>query len=147
MIDDIISSLKSKVSPEMLEKLGVKDDEQEGAINEIVESVKYRVSKEAGRGNIDKMASLFSENENSTEDNAMASKMEGDLIWGFMNKLGFSKEKASGLASSVLPNLLKSITGGLSKNGKNDSGGILDMFGGEGILDKIKGSLGGLFGK
>lgn len=151
MFDEILGKLKEAVPSEMLDQLGLDDNEKENAIQEVAESVKYRVKKEAGRGNIEKMASLFSENENTDEDNAMASKMEGDMIWQFMNKLGFSKEKAAGLATTILPGLLKSITGGLTEKKSNDAGGILSMFGdGDDLMDTIKdklGGLGNLFGK
>lgn len=151
MFDEILGKLKESIPADMLDKLGLDEKEKEDALKEVAESVKYRVKKEANRGNIEKMTSLFSENDNTEEDNVMASKMQGDMMWGFMNKLGFDKDKAGGLASSLLPGLLKSITGGLSEKKSNDTNGILSMFGdGDNILDTIKSKLGGLgslFGK
>ena len=77
----------------------------------------------------------------------MASKMEGDMVWGLVNKLGLSGDKASGLVSSIAPMVMKGITSGLSKNGSNDASGILSMLGGgDGVMDMLKGKLGGLFG-
>ena len=152
MLDQLLSSLKSQVGPELISKLGLSQDEADKSVEATSESVQEVVGQEMGAGKVGMLANLFSDNDNGDEENGIMDKIGDSLTGKLTSKVGLSSEKAGGIKAMVMPMVMKLIT---SKIGGN-SGMLSSLFGGGGdangdgkpdsMMDGIKGKLGGLFG-
>ena len=134
---DQISGLASKV--------GLKGDQISKITDYAADAVKYRVNKESARGNDQKLESMFSENENTDDDNKLAGKMENDFVYNLTNKMGLPAGIADQLKGTVMKNILGGITKTLSEKGTNSAKGLLDNFGDSDMLNGFKKKLSNLF--
>lgn len=133
---------------DILEKVGLSDDQKKEVTNQAADAVKYRVTKESGRGNLDTIKNLFSQNDNTPEANNVANKLEGDLAYNLKNKSGLSDSIIDTIKSAVMAKFLGGTTNTLAEKGDKDGGGILDMLGGLGgsdMMDGLKDKIGGFF--
>lgn len=143
---------------DILEKVGLSDDQKKEVTNQAADAVNYRVKKESGRGNVETIKNLFSQNDNNEDANRVASKLEGDLAYNLKNKSGLSDTIIDTIKSAVMAKFMGDTSKSLAENGDKDGGGILDMFGGSDMLnnltdklgdsdmlDGLKGKIGGFF--
>ncbi|MDX1349980.1 MAG: hypothetical protein R3279_07030 [Putridiphycobacter sp.] len=133
---------------DILEKVGLSDDQKKEVTNQAADAVQYRVKKESGRGNLDTIKNLFSQNDNTAEANTVASKLEGDLAFNLKNKIGLSDDVIDTIKSVVVSKFLGGATSTLAEKGDKDGGGILDMlgnFGGDDMIGGLKDKIGGFF--
>ncbi len=130
---------------DVLEKVGLSDNEKKEVTNQAADAVKYRVNKENARGNIDTVKNLFSTNENNDDANTMAKKMEGDLAFNLKNKLGLSDSVIDTIKSVVVSKFLGGTTDAMAKGGDKEGGGIMDLFGDSDLMDTFKNKLSGFF--
>ncbi|MFK8044517.1 MAG: hypothetical protein AB8B72_03410 [Crocinitomicaceae bacterium] len=133
---------------DILEKVGLSDDQKKEVTNQAADAVNYRVKKENSRGNMDTIKNLFSQNDNNEDANRVASKLEGDLAYNLKNKAGLSDTIIDTIKSAVMSKFLGGATKSLADKGDTDGGGIMDMlsgFAGGDMLDNLKGKIGGFF--
>ena len=142
-LDDLMKNIDLG---DILEKVGLSDNEKADVANQAADAVKYRVNKENARGNLDIIKNLFSSNENEEGANNVAKKLEGDLAYNLKNKSGLSDSIIDTIKSAVMSKFLGGATNALSKNGAQDGGGIMDIFGDSDLLDGFKDKLSGLTG-
>lgn len=126
---------------DILEKVGLSDDQKNDVTNQAVDALKYRTTKEKARGNEGIMANLFSQNENTPDADNISKKLEGDLAFNLKNKSGFSDIIIDQIKSAVMSKVLGSFMGGAAEKGDKEGNGLLSMLTDSGLLGK----LGGLF--
>jgi hypothetical protein len=130
---------------DILEKVGLTDSQKTEVSNQAADAVKYRVNKENARGNTDIVKNLFSQNDNTSEANNVANKLEGDLAFNLKNKAGLSDGIIDTIKSAVMAKFLGGTSNVLAQNGDKDGGGILDMFGDNDMVNSFKNKIGGFF--
>jgi hypothetical protein len=139
---------------DILDKVGLSDNDKKEVTNQAADAIKYRTTKEKARGNEGTMANLFSANENNEEANKVAKKLEGDLAHNLKNKTGISEGIIDQIKSVVMTKVMGSFTGAAAEKGDKEGNGLMDMFTdgslmekfqGAGGIDGIKSKLGGFF--
>ena len=130
---------------DILEKVGLSDDQKKDVSNQAADAVKYRVNKENARGNSDMVKNLFSKNDNTADADNVAGKLEKDLAFNLKNKSGLSDDIIDTIKSAVMAKFLGGATDTLAKNGDKDGGGIMDMFGDNDLINSFKDKIGGFF--
>ena len=155
---DIKDLLENDAVKGIFDKLGVSEDQAKSVATQAMSSIKSKFSDNPAQ-----MSSLLSENKNTEDDVKMSTAVEDDFVDGLIKKVGLP-EGVAGQLKEMIPGVISQFTGKLSKDGKNDEGGISGMLGGlTGFLDsdgdgeimddvqdlfsKKSGGLAGLFGK
>lgn len=140
MLDQILSSLKDKATPELMNKLGLNADQASGSVMAAADSVKQVVSGGDGFG-MDDALSLFSSAKNSAGADGMMGKI-GDVLMGKLTgQVGLDAGKASGVSAMLMPMVMDLV----SKHVGGDAKNLQGLLGGGGIADAAKGMLGKLF--
>lgn len=141
MLDQILSSLKDKATPELMNQLGLNADQANGSVMAAADSVKQVVSGGDGFG-MDDALSLFSSAKNNAGADGMMGKIGEVLMGKLTGQVGLDVGKASGVSAMLMPmvmDLVSKYVGGDAKNLRGLLGG------GGGIADAAKGMLGKLF--
>ncbi len=129
---DLNSILKNEQLKSMLTKFGISESQASSVLNMAVSTIKKKFDKEPA-----KVSSLLSENPNTDDDNNLAQGLDSDFISGLTSKLGLPASLTAQLKGQAMPQVINSLSGGLSSTGKNNQDGIMGMLGG--FLDKIDG--------
>lgn len=146
MLDQILSTLKSQAAPELMNKLGLNEQQTNGSILAAADSVKEVIGGGDGFG-MDDVLNLFSEAKNSSAADGILSNIGGVLSSKLTGQVGLNAQQAGGVQSLLLP----MITGLLSKyiggDAKNLQGLIGSFTGGNGggLADIAQGFIGKLF--
>lgn len=140
MFDQIISSLKEKAGSELMNSLGLNEQQTNGSIHAAADSAKEVLSGGDGFG-MDDVMNLFSSAKNSSGADGIMNQIGSVLLSKLTGQVGLDSSKASGVSAMLLPMLTNMIT--------EKSGGSSDMLkgllGGGGIGNAAKGMLGNLF--
>lgn len=137
-IKDITQNIDLGQITDLAKKAGLDSSQISQLTDHATDAVKYRVSKEKARGNENSVASLFSENENSEDDNKMASKMENDFVFNLTKKMGLPDNIANQLKGDVMKSVMSGVTKKLSASGMNNLDGIMSNLGDNDMVDKFK---------
>lgn len=140
MLDQILSSLKDKATPELMNKLGLNADQANGSVMAAADSVKQVVSGGDGFG-MDDALSLFSSAKNSAGADGMMGKIGEVLMGKLTGQVGLDAGKASGVSAMLMPMVMDLV----SKHVGGDAKNLQGLLGGGGIADAAKGMLGKLF--
>ena len=130
---------------DILEKVGLSEQDKAAVTNQAADAVKYRVNKENARGNTDTIKNLFSQNDNTEAANGMASKLEGDLAFNLKNKLGLDENVINQIKTVVMEKFMGGTSNALAESGDKDGGSVLDMFGDNDLVNRFKSKIGGFF--
>ncbi|MFD1553927.1 hypothetical protein DNU06_14020 [Putridiphycobacter roseus] len=130
---------------DILEKVGLSEQDKAAVTNQAADAVKYRVNKENAKGNVDTIKNLFSQNENTEAANGMAGKLEGDLAFNLKNKLGLDEGIIDQIKSVVMAKFMGGTSNAMAEGGDKEGGSVLDMFGDSDLVNTFKNKLGGLF--
>lgn len=130
---------------DILEKVGLSDSEKKEVTNQAANAVKYRTTKETARGNKGVMANLFSQNDNTTEANQVAKKMEGDLAFNLKKNTNLSPSVIDQVKSAVMSKFLGGMSTTAKEKGDKDGAGMLDSFMDNDMMDGFKSKLGSFF--
>lgn len=141
-LDDLIKNVDLG---DILDKVGLSDNDKEEVKNQAVDAVKYRTNKEKARGNDSILSNLFSAHDNSTDANKVAQKLEGDLAFNLKNKTGISDGIIDQIKTAVMSKVLGGFTGAAEANGDKEGNGIMDLLTDGEMLDGLKNKLGGFF--
>lgn len=141
-LDDLIKNVDLG---DILDKVGLSDNDKEEVKNQAVDAVKYRTNKEKARGNDNVLSNLFSANDNNDDANKVAQKLEGDLAYNLKNKTGMSDGIIDQIKSAVMNKVLGGFTGAAAEKGDKEGNGIMDLLTDNDMLDGLKSKLGGFF--
>lgn len=146
MLDSILGGLKDQIPGDLLEKVGL-DASKAGDVADIAgESAKEVMSNQLASGAMDTVMNLFSKGDNNSSANSLQKDLTSNFVGKLGAKLGLSEGMASTIASAIIPKVLGMITDKNEETPASDSSSIASMFGGtDGMMDKAKGMLGGLF--
>jgi len=123
-LDDI---LKNDTVKGLLDKAGVDEKQAKSVGDQAVKAIEKQF-----KNNPKQTASLLSENENTDDDNRLASAIESDFVTDMIEKLGVSEGTAKQI-QGVMPGVIDQARKQLTKSGKNNEGGIAGTLGG--IMD------------
>lgn len=129
---DLNSILKNEQLKGMLKKYGIKESQVNSILTMAVSTLKNKFEKEPA-----KVSSLLSDNPNTDEDNHLAKKIDDDFVSSISKKLGLPNSVTEQIKGKAMPEIMKSVSGGLSASGKNNQDGIMSSLGG--FLDAIDG--------
>lgn len=162
MLESIINAVKEVAGQTVASNQGVPNEHQSGVVDEAINSIKGGLEGAVSSGNIQSLTNLFSGNE-SVENNGTVQQISGNFVQNITQKFGLANQ--SGALSSIIPsifNMVKSKLGSsagggglqdiLSKfsgvldqnhDGKVDLSDASSLLSGGGLMDKLKGLLGG----
>ena len=130
---------------DILEKVGLSDKDKKEVTNQAADAIKYRTNKEKARGNDGIMANLFSSNNNTSDADKIAKKLEGDLAHNLKNKAGMSEGIIDKIKSAVMSKVMASFSGSAAAKGDKEGSGLMDMFTDNEMISGLKSKLGGFF--
>ena len=146
MIDSLLNGLKGQISGDLLSQVGLDASKADDVVKIAGDSAKEVMGKELLSGGLDTVMNLFSKGSNSSSANSLQSSLTNNLVSNFARKLGINETMARTLAAAIVPKVIDYVTKLNSETADTDSSAISGMFGGQdGLTDKAKGMLGGLF--
>ena len=149
MLSSILESIQDQVGPELIQKVGVSEDQLPQVMDVVGDASKSVLGKQLTSGNIGSLMNLFSSGDNNSGANSLQSDLTNNIVSGLASKLGLSESKAQMISSIVVPMLIKMVTSKNEETPDDDSAPLQDLFGGkEGasdLLSSAKKGLGGLF--
>lgn len=146
MLDQILSSLKNQAAPELMNKLGLNEQQTNNSITAAADSVKQVVGGGDGFG-LDDVLNLFSEAKNTNAADGILSNIGSVLNGKLTGEVGLSGQQASGVSAMLVP----MITNLISKHVGGDASSLQSLIGSftggdkGGLADMASGLLKGLF--
>lgn len=143
MFDQILSSLQQRAMPELMNKLGLDQQQAAGSVNAAADSVKQVIGGGDGFG-LDDVLSLFSSAKNSAGADSILSSIGSVLQGKLTGQVGLDAAKAGSVKDTILP----MITDLVGKHVGGDANNLQALLGGTdggGLAGMAKGMLGKLF--
>lgn len=137
MLDKIQEIVRQVATKEVNQINEVSNDLIQDVSKETSSSVIDGFKSAIGSGNIGAITNLL-KGEETGSSNDVVSSMIGSLTSGLTNKLGIDSNTSSGLAQSIIPQIMGMLFGGKNGGGVNIQE-FLSSFGEDGlIMDKLK---------
>lgn len=165
MFDELINLVKEHAGAAITNNTAIPNEQNDAAVSEASSSIMDGLKNAVQNGNISDLTNLFNGN-HTAENSPVTQGIQENFIQKLMDKFGMNSSQASGVASSLIPqvmsklvnktndpnesgfnvsNILQSVTGG---NGM-DLGGLLSKFTGSnnntqqasqggGLMDELK---------
>ncbi|MCD7901713.1 MAG: hypothetical protein LUH22_18215 [Bacteroides sp.] len=123
------------------------EEKKAETVNTVTNAVTDGLKNNFTMDNILNIKNLFKK-ETPVENNPITNNIQGTVTSSLMEKIGLSPQVAALLSSTVVPLVLKSLSGKV--NDPNEKGfnieSLIGMFSGSGNSGNLMGSLGKLFG-
>lgn len=146
MLDQILSTLKQQAGPELINKLGLNEQQANGSVNAAASSITQVIGGGDGFG-LDDVMNLFSDAKNTAGADGILNNIGSVLQGKLTGEVGLDAAKAGGVKDLLLPmitGLVGKYVGGDNKNLQSLIGSFAGGNGG-GMADLAKGMLGKLF--
>ncbi len=146
MLDEILETLKSQAGPDLMNKIGLNEQQTSGSINAAADSVKQVIGGGDGFG-MDDMLNLFSNEQNNAGADGILNNITSVFNTKLTGDVGLNAEQAGGVQSLILPMIMNLLSGKVGGNANNLQGLIGSFMGGQGggLADVAGGMLKGLF--
>lgn len=111
MLDQILDLVKGFGAKEVVENPDVPNEHNNEVLAEATNTVTGGLQNILSGGGLQNIMSLFSSgsNKNSLMSNPIVNMMVGHFAGKLMNKFGIQNNKASGIAASLIPNILSGL--------------------------------------
>lgn len=141
MLDSILKTLKSQVSNSLQQEAGVESSNIDGVMDVIESVASKKIGAEMLGGGLDNVMNLFSGKSNTTAADGLQTSLTTGVVNGLIEKMGFSKEKASTVTNIVIPVLINLISKKNDETPADDASPLISLFGGSksGIGKKLGG--------
>ncbi len=145
MLDEILSTLKSQAAPDLMNKIGLNEQQTNGSINAAADSVKQVIGGGDGFG-LDDMLNLFSHAQNNANADGILQNIGQVFSGKLSNDVGLNAQQSSGVQALLLPQIMNLISGKVGGDAGNLQG-LLSAFtgNGQGMAGVAGGLLKGLF--
>ena len=146
MLDQILSSLKNQAAPELMNKLGLNEQQTNNSITAAADSVKQVVGGGDGFG-LDDVLNLFSEAKNTNAADGILSNIGNVLQGKLTGEVGLNASQAGSASDMILPAITSLLSDKVGGNAGNLQSLIGSFTGGDkgGLADMASGLLKGLF--
>lgn len=153
MFDQLTDLVKQFGGDAVVNNTAVPNEYNDAVMNEASSSILDGLKNMVASGNVSDIAGLFQGNNAADSSNPVVQKLTEQLTGSLGEKFGLSSEASSGVASSLIPNVLSSLIN-KAKDPNDSSFQISDVIGaisggnsaaGGGIMDAIS-KYGGQFG-
>lgn len=148
MLDQLINMGKDQLGQNLMQKENLNNQQMNDAFDVAKDSMFSGISNQAMSGNLSQLTSLFNGNQNNSS--FLNQSVMNSIIPQLSSKLGVSNDKASSIASLIVPFLISKFAS--NETGTvNNSNDFMSMFGIGGgnnsgnMLDNITDNLGGFF--
>ena len=149
MLESILSSAKGLIGEKMSE-FNVPTDKLDDVVELSGDSVKENLMEQVTSGKLDGVMNLFKGKANTDSSNPLVSGIIQSLTSKLTSKLGLDAGTSNQLASSVIPMVMKMVSGKFQESDKSDdAAGVASFLGMDGgdMMGKAKDMLGGSIGK
>ena len=130
---------------DILEKVGLSDDQKKDVKDQAADALKYRANKEVARGNKGTIENLLSSDKNNEDADKVAKKLERDLEYNLKNKSKMEPGIIDQIKSAVMDKFLGGVSKEANAGGKNDGKGLLGMLEDNDLVSGFKDKLGSFF--
>lgn len=146
MLDEILENLKSQAGPDLMNKIGLNEQQTHGSINAAADSVKQVIGGGDGFG-MDDLLNLFSHAQNNSGADGILSNITSVFNNKLTGDVGLNAQQAGGVQSLILPMIMNLLSGKVGGNAGNLQSLIGSFTGGQGggLADIAGGMLKGLF--
>lgn len=148
MMNDILDLIKNTVGNSINTTKEVPEEKKAATVDTMANALTDGLKSNFTLDNILNIKDLFSKKA-SVEKNPITNNITETVASSLMQKIGLSPQVANMLSSTVVPLVMKALSGKVNDpNAKGfDIESLIGMFGGSGGAGSILGSLGKLFGK
>lgn len=139
MLDEILSTLKNQATPELMNSIGLNEQQTNGSINAAADSVKQVIGGGDGFG-LDDMLNLFSNAQNNSNADGILNSIGQVFSGKLSSEVGLNAQQSSGVQALLLPMIMKLLSGKVGGDANNlqgligaftgNSGGLAGMAGG-----------------
>lgn len=143
MLDEILSTLKQQAAPQLMERIGLNEQQAHGSLQAAADSVKHVVAGGDGFG-MDDLLNLFSPAKNTPAADGILDSITRVFSGKLTNEVGLNAQQSSGVQGVVLPLIMDLLSNKVGGNAGNMQG-LLNAFTGGGLSGMAGGLLRGLF--
>lgn len=144
MLDQLLSTLQGQVAPQLVQQLGLNEDQAKGSVAAAGDSVKQVLGGGDGVG-LDDVMNLFSNAPNSAGANGILDNIGKVFNQKLTGEVGLNGQQAGGVMALVLPLLTQLLSDKIGGNAGNLQGLLGELGKGGDLAGMAKGLLGGLF--
>lgn len=109
MLEQLTQLVQQYGGDAIVKNEAIPNELNQDVIQQAGSSIFSGLQKIASEGNFDQLAGLFQGNNSATESNPVVQKLSEQLTGDLGQKFGLSTETASGIAGSLIPNVLGSL--------------------------------------
>jgi hypothetical protein len=111
MFEQLTQLVKQFGGDVIVNNTAVPNEHNDGVMNEASSSILSGLQKMVSEGNIDQLSSLIQDNKSIDSSNPVVQKLTEQLSGSLGDKFGLSGDAASGVAGSLVPNVLSKLIG------------------------------------
>lgn len=150
MLENLMDLVKNFSGDSIINNPDIPNEHNDAAVGTVSNSIMDTLKNAVGGGQLSDVTSLLGGQGGDLNSNPLAQNINGNVISNLMDKFNLNQGQASGIAGSLIPNVLQNLIH--KTNDPNDSSfdlqgiiGSLTGGGGSGIgglMDKVKGLFG-----
>lgn len=149
MIDEILEVVKKNIGNELIEKVGVQENQIETGLKSVSDSMMAKIKSYIDGGKLLELKDIFTGSDD-TQKNELIEEVKAKINSDLANQLNIGEDKAGIFSNIALPSLIhvtkEKLLGADGKIGFNDIPRVLAFFKSGGKETSGSGGLGGLFG-
>lgn len=149
MINEILDAVKGKVGQELIEKVGIQENQIETGLNSVSTTMMAKIKTYIDGGKLLELKDIFT-GDDDTQKQALINEVKSKINTDLAGQLNIGEDKASLFSNIALPSLIdvtkEKLLGADGKIGFNDIPRLLAFFKSGGKETTGAGGLGGLFG-
>ncbi len=140
MLDNLLKLIQENAGEAIISNPAIPNERNDEAVKAAGSGIMEHLQGLAGSGGMEKVISLFNQNNNSGEVNAISNNVADTL----MKQFGLDSSQAGGIVSKLIPVVMDQFVSKTNDKDDNsfDLGDIVSTLGGGqagGIMDKLKG--------
>ena len=109
MLDKILNLVKEHAGDIVNNNPDIPEDKKEGVLQEAASSIMEGIQGETSGGGLQNLLSSFSQGGGGGAISGIIDKVKGTFVGNLVSKLGLDNQKASGIASAIIPLILNKL--------------------------------------
>ena len=107
MLDQLVKLVRQNAEQSIVKNEAVPNEANDEAIQDVATQILNGLKGQASKGNMQDLIGMFQGNQSSVEGNPVTSSLVSNITGRLASKFGISPQVAAGIASSLIPMVMK----------------------------------------
>jgi hypothetical protein len=107
MLDQLVNLVRQNAQESIVKNPAVPNEANDEAINDVAAQIFNGLKAQASKGNVQDLLGMFQGSQSSVENSPLTSSLVSNITGNLASKFGISPQVAAGIASSLIPLVMK----------------------------------------